>query len=1085
MIAWFARNDVAANLLLAVIIVSGMYCLLNETRVEVFPRTELDIIEVSVPWRGATPEDIELGVAIRIEEAVQALEGVEKITSRSAEGVTTATIEVAAGYDAREILADVKNRVDAINAFPVDIEKPVIRLAQFNRSVISVVVSGALSEREIRFHAENTRDELLRLPDITQAALEAVRKYEINVEVSQDRLRDYRLSLAEIAAAIRASSLDLSAGNVRAKGGDVLIRSKGQAYRRDEFENIVVKVNPDGGIVRLGAVASVRDAFEEASLKTSFNGDYAALIQIDRVGDQSALRIASQVKDYIAARQDSLPAGLSLTYWDDSSSYLRARLSTLGRNAWQGGLLVMLLLSLFLRPAVSLWVFVGIPVSFLGSFVLMSMLDVSINMLSAFGFILVLGIVVDDAIVTGESIYARKRAGGDGLQAAVEGTRQVTVPVTFGMLTTVAAFMPMLFLGGQIGNYLFAIPAVVVCCLAISWMESKLVLPSHLKRIRVQAAGDGADDDSKNNGGLSAMQRRFADGFEDLIRRRYKPLLELAIANRYTMLAGFCGVFVLVTAIVMSGWMRFTFLPRIESDTATATLTMPVGTPFEVTERHTRRIAAAAEGLRRDYIDSAEGFLNGAEGSLDSAEGSFDGAEGSIDSADGDGGRSVVRNILSTTGSARRVGAADHRGQVIIETIPSDQRESDIRMSALVNDWRRRIGVIPGAESLTFRAEIARTGDPVAARFNGRSLEQLAEISERVKAQLRTYPTVFDIADSLSGGKEELRIELTRQGHVLGLTRSDIVGQVSQAFRGFEAQRVQRGRDDIRVLVRLPAKERGSVATLDEYLIATADGRRVPLSHVATLTPGKGPATITRIDRYRVVTVTADVDKEKTNMTVLQADLKQFIDGLLSEYPGVAYQLEGEAEEQRKAFADMRGGLVLLLFVIYTLLALPLKSYTQPLIVMSVIPFGMIGAIFGHWIMGYGLSFMSLMGLMALLGVVVNDSLVLMDYINQRLRRGADLMDAVMSAGQARFRPVILTSLTTFIGLIPLTLEKSVQAQFLIPMALSLGFGVLFATMITLLMVPCNVLIRDDMHRGLSRLAAMWRDFRWSGRQAG
>ncbi len=1032
MIAWFARNDVAANLLLLTIIIGGLYSLLELLRVEVFPEIEPDVIRVSVPLRGATPEDIELGVAIRIEEAVQDLEGIGELTSRSVEGNTTVTIEVASGYDPRDMLDDVKNRIDSINTFPAETERPVISLRQRKHSVISLVVSGTLSETEIRLYAEMIRDDLLRQPGITQVELGAVRKYEINVEVSQDRLRNYALTLADIASAIRNSSLDISAGNVRTEGGDVLIRSKGQAYRQDEFEDIVVKINPDGSIIRLGDIARVYDAFEEASLKADFNGQVAALINVDRVGDQSALQIAEQVKRYVEEKQASVPVGLSLSYWDDNTSYLKARLGTLVQNALQGGVLVILLLAIFLQPAVSFWVFIGIPVSFLGAFILMNLMGVSINMISAFGFILVLGIVVDDAIVTGENIYARMRTGGDGLEAAITGTHQVAVPVTFGILTTIAAFLPLAFIEGRMGDFLLSIPAVVIPCLIFSLIESKLVLPAHMKHINVNNGTGQA-------GGLFAMQRRFANGFEALIIRYYKPVLDRAIGHRYTVLATFTGVFCLIIAILMSGWLKFTFLPRVESDTARVTLTMPVGTPFAITDRYMQRITDAAVALQKDYMD-------------------------------GDSGRSVIQDILSTTGAAKGAGVADHRGQVIIETIPADDRLSDIRMRDLITDWRQRIGTIPGAESLTFRAEIISTGDPVALQFSGHSLAQLEDIGEQVKQRLMTYPTVFDITDSLSDGKEELRIELTSEGHVLGLTRSDIVGQVSQAFRGFEAQRIQRGRDDIRVLVRLPEHERSTLATLNDYLISTPDGRRVPLSHVATLRPDKGPSTITRINRYRVMTVSADVDKEKTNMTVLQDDLANFVDGLLANYPGVTYTLQGEAKEQRKAFGSIQLGIFILLFIIYCLLALPLKSYSEPLIVMSVIPFGVIGAVLGHWIMGRTISFMSIMGLMALIGVVVNDSLVLVDFINQQKAKGVKLLNAVIAAGQARFRPVILTSLTTFFGLVPLTFEKSVQAQFLIPMGISLGFGVLFATAITLIMVPCNVLIWEDIRAFFSRL---------------
>ena len=1036
MIDWFARNHVAANLLLFSIIIGGLISLKTALKLDLFPEIEPDVINVFVPLRGATPEDMELGVAIRIEEAVQDLEGIDRIVSRSVEGSARVSIEVDSDYAPRELLNDIKNRVDSINTFPADTEKPVVSLAQRTRPVMSVVVAGNYSEREIRSFAEQVRDDLLRIDGVTQIGLDAVRKYEISIEASQDRLREFNLTLADIARSVQRSSLDISAGNVRTDGGDVLIRSKGQAYRRAQFEDIVVKTNPDGSIIRVADVAEVNDGFEEVLLQAGFNGEFAAMIQVFRVGDQDVIDIAQKVKDYIAARQATLPAGMILDYWNDRSSFLKARLGTLVKNGIQGSILVIVLLAMFLRPAVAFWVFIGIPVSFLGALMLMPLGGVTINMLSLFGFIVVLGIVVDDAIVTGENIYTRLREGGDPLVASIQGTKQVAVPVTFGILTTIAAFSPLAFVEGRMGDFMGTIPAVVIPCLVFSLIESKFVLPAHLKTVRVR-------NDPATLSGFSRFQQRFADGFEQFILDYYRPLLRYSLNNRYSVIAAFLGFLVLTLTLVLSGWARFVFFPRIEGDIATVTLTMPVGTPFQVTDRHMQRITDAAFELKRKYTN-------------------------------GEGGEPIIRNILSTTGSANiqttggpggTQSSGDSYGQVIIETVPSDERLTDIRTNDLLMEWRRKIGGIPGAESLTYRAELIRTGDPIDIQFSARSLETLAKIGEQVKQRLATYPTVFDIADSLSDGKEELQIELTPQGHVLGLTRAAIVNQVSQAFRGFEAQRIQRGRDDIRVIVRLPREERRTTATLDEYLITAPDGRQVPLSHVATLTPGKGPATITRIDRERTMTVSADIDKQQTNMTVLREDLDRYLQALITRYPGVTYTFEGEAREQRESFASLQLGMVAILFVIYVLLALPLKSYVQPLIVMSVIPFGVIGAIWGHWIMGRELSFPSMLGVMALAGVVVNDSLVLVDFINQKRAQGMAVRDAVLNAGVVRFRPVMLTSLTTFFGLLPLLFEKSVQAQFLIPMAISLGFGILFATAITLIMVPANVIIVEDIHK--------------------
>ena len=1031
MIAWFAKNSVAANLLMFSIVIGGLIAVNHWVRLEAFPPFDVDTISVSVSLRGASPEDIELGAAVRIEEAVKDIEGIDRIVSRSVEGGTRVTIEVDSDYDPLALLDTVKSRVDAINTFPVEAEKPVVALAERRFAVINVVVSGVQAEEEIRRFGEQVREELLRLEDISYVELDSARRYEIAIEVSADRLREYDLSLAEIAAAIRASSIDLSAGNVRTQGGDVLIRSKGQAYRRADFESIVVKTNPDGTIVQVGDLAQVRDGFEEDSISTRFNGKEAVFLDVTRTGNQSALRISSEVKKYIESRQESLPAGIELSYWDDDAAVLKNRLGILVNSAIQGGILVILLLTLFLRPAIAVWVFVGIPISFLGAFILMSVFDISLNMMSAFGFIIVLGIVVDDAIVTGENVYKHLQFGDDGLSAAIEGTREVAVPVTFGILTTIVAFVPLMFIEGFLGTWYAPVAMVVIPVLLFSLVESKLILPAHLAKIKPRPAGVKAT-------GFTAWQRKVAGKLEHVIVDFYKPFLKFTLRHRWSTLACFAGVLVVIMALVTSGWTRFVFFPSVESETATAVLEMPVGTPFEVTSRHADRIFEAARTLQEKYADEASGA-------------------------------GMITNILSTVGSIRRSNGP-HLAQVRFETAPRETRTSSLTVTQLVNEWRELVGPIPGAVNINFRASWFRPGEPIDVQFSGNSMDELSAVANSLKERLATYAGVFDIADSLSDGKQELQIELSPQGHLMGLTRANLVQQVGQAFRGFEAQRIQRGRDDIRVLVRLPLGERETLSSLNEMLIAAPDGSRVPLAQVATLIPGKGPSEITRIDGYRVLNVTADVDKDKTNMVVMQAELRSYVDGLLSRYPGISYEMEGEQRQQRESFGSLIIGWPLLIFVIYILLALPLKSYIQPLLVMSIIPFGFIGAVVGHWIMGYPLSFLSILGLLALSGVVINDSLVLVDFINQKHRAGMSLWKSVIEAGVVRFRPVILTSLTTFFGLLPLLSEKASAAQTLIPMAISLGFGILFATVVTLVLIPANVLIVDDIGQFLKRI---------------
>jgi multidrug efflux pump subunit AcrB len=1022
MIAWFAKNHVAANLLMISILLAGIFSIKSSIPLEVFPSFESEIVNVTVVLRGSTPEDAEQGVAIRIEEAVQDLEGIEKITSTSVEGAATVRIEADSSTDVRDLLADIKSRVDAINTFPVDAEKPVIAIAQRIRDVISVTISSEYGEKEIREFAEQVRDDLLRLPQITQVSLDAVRDYEISIDVNQSKLEQYQLTLAEISTAISNSSVDISAGNVRTDGGDVLVRNIGQAYRRDEFEKVVIKTNTDGTFLYLEDIAQVTDGFEETPLRARFNGQQGALIDVFRIGNQSAIDVADAVKNYIDERQDTLPQGFKLSYWDDDSEIVKSRLNTLITNALQGGFLVLLLLTLFLRPSIAFWVSIGIPVSFMGAFIVMPFFDISINIMSLFGFILVLGIVVDDAIVTGENIYRHSQTASSGIEAAIKGTEEVATPVTFGILTTVAAFLPLAFIEGQRGALFAQIPVIVIPVLLFSLIESKFVLPSHLKSLRLRS-------ESTKQSRFSVWQQGFADGFENAILKYYKPLLAIAIRNRLTTIALFVGVFILILAFIMSGWTRFVFFPRIASETARGNITMPVGTSFDVVDAYVDKMSKAAKTLQDKYRD--------------------------------ENGDSIILNTLAIT--------SEENGRVRFEILPADENDSGIGTAQLVKEWRALIGPLPGAESVTFRAEIGRGGDPIDIQLSATDLKTLEKVADEVKARIRTYPTAFEIADSLSNGKEELQIELTAQGYAMGMSNAWVTRQVRDAYFGAQIQRIQRGRDDVRVMLRFPLSERQSISKLNDMLINTPTGGKVPLSHVATLKPGKSASAIKRIDRYRTVNVTADIDKNTTNMTILNADLNQFLAELMSKYPGVSYSLEGEAREQADSFSSLAWGLVFVFFIIYCLLAIPFKSYIQPLIVMSVIPFGAIGAIVGHWIMGMDLTIMSLLGLMALIGVVVNDSLVLVDFINAKVRLGEKAHDAVLMAAQSRFRPVMLTSLTTFIGLMPLLFEKATQAQFLIPMAVSLGFGIIFATFITLILVPVNYLLVEDMKRFTSR----------------
>jgi multidrug efflux pump subunit AcrB len=1026
MIAWFARNDVAANLLMVTLLALGAWALTAKIPLEVFPAFELRSVIVRVPFPGATPAEVEEGITVKIEEAVQDLDGIKQLRSTATENLGTVVIEVDSRADPRQLMNDVKARVDAISTFPADSERAVVYVPEIRRDVITVIVSGELPEQELRLVAERVRDELVELDEITQVELDGVRPYEISIEISEQTLREYGLTLEEVASAVRRTSLDLAAGSVRTTGGEVLIRTQGQARAGREFEDIVVR-GEAGARLTIRDLGVVRDAFSEEQLEFRFDGRPAAFIDVYRVGEQSAIEVARVVRNYITNPPGWLPPGVELDYWRDQSRVVQARLNTLLKSALQGGILILILLTLFLRPAVAFWVVVGIPVAFMAGIALMPFFGVTINLISLFAFILVLGIVVDDAIVTGENIFSRLQKGEDPLEASIKGTQEIAVPVTFGVLTTAVAFLPLLMIEGVRGQIFAQIPLIVIPVLLFSLVESKLILPAHLKHVRLRnAASDGP---------LSRLQASIQRGLERGTQAMYGPALRFSLRNRYLAGTLFTAVAVILFSIAIGGHLRFVFFPRIQAETAAATLTMPPGTPFEATADGIRRINAEAEILRERYRDP-------------------------------DTGESVIKGILASVGSAGGSSAPrSDTGRVVFEIVPPEERTLEVTSADLVREWRQAIGPIAGARELNFRAEIGGGGAPLDVQINGPDFVPLRALAAEVRARLETYPGVFDITDSFEDGKQEIKLRIRPEAELLGITLENLARQVRHAFFGFEAQRIQRGREEVRVFVRYPEAERRSLDNLDTMRIRTPTGAEVPFADVASAEYGRGFAQIRRVDRNRTINVTADVNKETADIEAIKRDIAAFLSEAAPGYAGVSFSLEGEAREQRESFGSLGYGLMFVLFVIYALLAIPFRSYLQPLIIMSVIPFGAAGAMLGHMIMGMNLTIMSLMGMLALTGVVVNDSLVLVDYINRRRAQGMPLMEAVSTAGVARLRPVLLTSLTTFAGLTPLIFEKSTQAQFLIPMAVSLGFGILFATFITLLLVPLNYLVLEDLRR--------------------
>lgn len=1022
MIEWFARNPVAANLLMITIIIIGLLSANRSIPFEVFPSFEIQSVTVTTAFRGATPKTVEESITNRVEEAIFSIEGIKEIKSRSTEGLSVVVAQLEEEYDKRELLNDIKLRVDSLNTLPRNAERTVVSLSSFDTEVIFVAISGEVDAKTLRLAADQVREELLADSSITLVELLGVTPYEISIEVKPETLDNFNLSLEDVSNAIRQGSVDVSAGNVKTRDGDILVRTDGQAYNRAEFSTIPIITKLGADPVLLGEIAAIDDGFEDQPLITKFNNKPAIMIGVSRTGQQSSIKIAEKVRGYVDNFNARGSSRLRMNYWDDDSKILKARLSTLVNSGIYGGILVLLVLSLFLRPAVAFWVFLGVPVSFMGAFIFMPFVGGTFNIISLFAFITVLGIVVDDAIVTGENIYSKMRDGMEPVEASVIGTKEIAIPVTFGILTTIVAFYPMSDLGANRVGFLSAqIPMVVIPVLLFSLIESKLVLPSHLSHIKPRS-------EQAKGGTLSALQIKISRGFEESVTTYYRPLLKRCLTNKAITLASLIAVSAIVISTALVGHLKFTFFPQVESEEIKLSLVMPDTTGFETTKKHIEHIADKALELQEKYRDPVTG-------------------------------KSIIRHSYSTAGSDQRI-VKPSVGSVRVELIGPEERHTNITATQLVRELRTSIGDIPGSESLSVHAELGRSGEPIDIEFSGADIESMKRVAVRVRERLHEFQGVFDIKDNFSGGKEELNIALLPQAHALGLSLADVASQVRASVFGIESQRIQRGRQEVRVMVRLPEAYRSSMEDLLQLPIHIGpQNEPVPLSDLASVVPLTSPTTLYRLDRQAIINVTADVDKEKVDVPAILRDLGAFLGNEILNYPGLRYTFKGESQEQAENTAGFKSGAILILIAIYSLLAIPFKSYAQPLIVMSVMPFSVVGAILGHFITGYDLSILSVVGMTALLGVVVNDSLVLVDYINKQRTKGLDVFDAVLSSGTARFRPVILTSITTFAGLTPLLLDNSTQSQFLIPMAVSLGFGILFATSITLIMVPVNYLL--------------------------
>ena len=1035
MIEWLARNPVAANLTMVFIIVTGIASTFM-VKAEVFPEIDLDRINIQVPYLGAAPEEVEEAVNVRIEEAIQGLDGIKQIQSTAAEGMGTVMVELELGADAREVLDEIKSNVDAITTFPIETEAPIIRDMNNSQAVVDIAVSGNLDTFTLKATAEQVRNELTAIPEITQVSVISAPPYEISIEVSEVALRRHGLTFDQVANAVRRSSLDLPGGSVRADSGEILLRTVGQAYRGEEYEKIVLWTRPDGSRLQLGDVATVVDGFAETDQYGRFDVQPTILVSVFRTGNQSAIEIAERVYEYVAIAQSQVPAGVALTVWQDSAKLLNARLSLMLRTGATGFLLVFLVLALFLELRLAVWVSIGIPISFLGALAMMPGLDVSINVMSLFAFVVVLGIVVDDAIIVGENIYRHQEEHGNGLRGSIEGAQEIGKPVVFAVLTTVAAFMPLMFVPGMMGKIFRVIPLIVIPCLLFSLVESLMILPAHLSRI----------PKPKRPGLWRRFQGQFANGLKLFIERAYRPLLETALQWRYVTASVGGAAMILTIGLVLSGRPGFHFFPSIEADFMSATVTMPQGTPVDVTSEAVAKIEAGAARVRQELLQETgnDYFLH------------THAAVGDQPIAARGGG--PMGRVINTS--------ASNVGEVTVELLPTEQRIYNSEQLGI--KWRDAIGGIPEAVEVTIQSSMMNPGNDVDVQLAGPDMDTLRAAADDVKRELLNFAGVYEITDSFRAGKEELKLGIKPAAEGLGLSLQDLGRQVRQAFYGEEAQRIQRGRDDVRVMVRYPRDERRSIGDLENMRIRTPDGGEVPFGQVAVVEPGRGFASIARVDRNRAVNVTAAVDASVTSSNQVINELEtRILPDVLSRYPNVFYTFEGAQAEMSDAIGGLQRGFLLALLMIFALLAIPLKSYIQPLIIMSAIPFGLVGAVWGHIVMGIDVTMMSMFGLVALSGVVVNDSLIMVDFINRKRELYADMNVALREAGVNRFRPILLTSLTTFFGLAPLMFEQSFDAAFMVPMAVSLAFGVIFATAITLILVPTSYLILDDISRGL------------------
>ena len=1031
---WSVEHRVTVNLLMIFVIVVGLLAVKRMKR-EVFPHFTLDLISVQVTYMGASPEEIEEGILIKIEEKVKSIEGIKRIISKAQESYGTVLLELKEDvHDVQKVVNEIKTQVDTIDTFPEEAETPVTQEVTFKEEAINIAIYGQASEPALRRLAEKVREDLLSFKTISQVNLAGVRDYEISVEVSEANLRRYGMTFDQVAAAVRVGSLDLPGGVIKSIGGEVLIRAKGQRYKGSEFERLPLIALEDGTIVPLGDVARVVDGFQDTEQKGRFDGQPAALVQVRKTRDEDLIDIARTVQRYIENNRSKLPPGIGMAPWGDLSLIVQDRIDLLVWNGTQGIILVFVSLALFLRMGLAFWVALGIPISFMGAFCALQWLGESINMMSLFAFIMTLGILVDDAIIIGENIYSHYEKGASPIRAIIEGTGEVGVPVLMAVGTSIVAFMPMLFVSGIMGKFIRILPIAVITILVVSLWEAFFILPAHLAA--------SLERDSRKTGNKKKwhirLLNRIQKGLQYTIMHLYGPALTWVLKNRYFTFTVGLSVLIVIFGLIEGRHVSYVLFPKAASNYIQVQMSYPLGTPVNLTESAIRKIEAAVPKLNRDL------------------------------SGEKTDGKDIVRYSFSLVGIISNPGFGEtelggHAGQVFLELLPAEERS--LKVTEVVNRWRELVGEIPGAERLTFSTLTGGPGgNPIEIQLMGNDIDELKEAAAELKTEISKYKGTFDITDNFKPGKLEIKIKAKTSARPLGITLADLARQVRQAFHGEEAVRLQRGRDDVKVMVRYSESERRNLGTVDEMRIRTSAGNEVPFGEVAEAVYGRGYSVINRNDRQRQITVISDLDENVANAErILDSLGAGFLPDMVKRHPGVRYSFEGQRQQSNESVGSLFRGFIIAIMAIYLLLATQFRSYAQPIIVMVALPFGMVGAILGHLIMDLPITLLSLLGMVALSGIVVNDSIILLDFINRSIREGTALRQAIETSGKARFRAVILTSLTTIAGLLPLLTERSFQAQFLIPMAVSICFGLLVATMLTLLFVPALYMIVLDM----------------------